>query len=373
MKPILRDGQSGVDDAFVELPRRVYAGDPLWIPEDEDAVRQAFSRRHSWFACGRAITMCVPGRARLAVFRDPRCRVGGRETAFFGYWEQLKEPNAGDELFAAAEAWAREQGAEVLCGPVNFTTFGNYRLRTEAEPGGWPFLGEPYNPTWYPGALQRLGFAPIQEYVTQIGGERPEIFTAQQTARDEMMEREGYRVETLDGPRWLALLPELHRATDEIFGDNFAYLPVPYESFAASYGESVARRLCPHSSLVAFDRDGALAGFLLAYPHYGPLVAQGGARIPLRDLSFEEHAPLLAREGHRTGVVKTVGVATAHRRRGLMSGLLVTAVERGRGRYDRWFGALVRSDNYSRRFGLAQVDAERRYALYGKNLDEGAA
>ena len=57
-------------DAFVELPRLVYAGDPLWIPEEEAQLRRAFSCSNPWFASGSAVTLFIPGCARLAVFRQ---------------------------------------------------------------------------------------------------------------------------------------------------------------------------------------------------------------------------------------------------------------------------------------------------------------
>lgn len=365
-----RDFTAGVDDAFVELPRRVYAADPAWIPEDEDSLRRAFSLGNPWFARGRAVTLCVRGRARLAVFREPGCRVRGRESAFFGYWEHRGAADASLALLDAAAEWARTHGAETLYGPVNFTTLGTYRLRLSAEPGAVTFPGEPYNPPGYPALLEGAGFAPVQHYVTQVGMPGGSALAPAMSARRALLDA-GYTIEPLDGARWLAMLPELHRAADAIFGANLAYTPVSFEAFAAGYGATVARRLCPRTSLVARAPDGALAGFLLVYPHYGPLLVRGapGGRVPVGALSYDEHAPALERLGERTAVAKTVGVVAAHQGRGLMSALGVTALERGRAHYDRWLAALIRADNPSRRFGAAHMRAERTYALYARPLD----
>ena len=371
---LARDGATGVDDDFAELPRTIYAGDENWIPEEDEGLRCAFNAGNDWFGAGggRALTLCVPGRARLAVFRQSGCIIAGEPAAFFGYWEEAGDGDGSAALFEAAEAWARSAGATAMFGPVNFTTFGSYRLRVDAS-GGAPFLGEPYNPARYAPLLEGLGFAPVCRYVTQVGAPRDVPFAAKVRVRQAVADA-GFRFEPLDASRWMATLPELHRAVDEIFGDAFAYTPVPFAQFAAGYGAPVARRLCPHTSLVARDADGALAGFLLAFPDYGPLVVQGSrlGRVPPSALRYDEHAPLLAGAGERTGIVKTLGVARAHRRRGLMDALVVSAVERGRARYDRWIGALIRDDNPSRRFGLEQLDGERAYALYGKPLTEGS-
>ena len=372
MTVIVRDGEAGVDDAFADLPHVVYASDAAWIPEERESLARAFSSHNPWLATGRAATLCVPGRARLAVFRDPRCRVRGAPAAFFGYWEHHGAPDAARDLLDAARDWARAAGAEALYGPVDFTTFGRYRLRLSAEPGAGSFVGEPYNPPSYPGVLAAAGLPPVQRYVTQIAAFGAPAVAAKAPARDALLDA-GYTFEPLDGERWLAMLPELHQAADEIFGANFAYTPVSLAAFAASHGDAVARRLCPRTSLAARAPDGSLAGFTLVYPDYAPLVARGPAAVPASRVSFAEHAPRLAALGARTAVVKTVGVAAAHRRRGVMDAMGVTVVERGCAHYDRWIAALIRADNPSRRFGAAHPGAERHYALYGCALSGDGA
>jgi hypothetical protein len=71
--------------------------------------------------------------------------------------------------------------------------------------------------------------------------------------------------------------------------------------------------------------------------------------------------------------VKTVGVARAHRRRGLMDALIVSTIEHGSAHYDNWLGAMMREDNPSTRLSSPHARHERRYALYGKVLDDLAA
>jgi GNAT superfamily N-acetyltransferase len=369
---LARNGTDGVDDAFVELPHMLHASDRHWIPEDGDSVRRAFSRENPWFTTGRAATFCIPGRARLAAFRSNDCRVQGKSAAFFGYFESEAYGPAAPLLLDRAGAWAREQGAEMLYGPIDFDTYGRYRLRTSSERGGGsPFPGEPYNPSRYPEILTDAGFSVAQEYITQIatGVVRPD--RAQREALHSVTNA-GYTFEELDGARWLALLPELHHSADEIFGEGFAYTPVPAARFAMLYGESVARRLCPHTSVLARSPDGEIAGFFLFFPDYGPLLVQGaaGGRVNANEISFAEHTPRLAAAGSCGVVAKTVGVAPAHRRRGVMDALSAVAIDRGGARYDRWISALVRVGNPSGRFAdrlAAERDmAFRTYALYSR-------
>jgi GNAT superfamily N-acetyltransferase len=375
MRVLTREGHHGLDDAFVALPHGLYAADPLWIPEEEEPLRRAFSYGNEWFTWGRAMTFCVPGRARLAVFRRDDCVVDGRPAAFFGYMESVDDAVALDALLALAREWARAEGAEILYGPIDFDTFGRYRLRTSAERSdAIPFPGEPYGRECYPALLERAGFCVARRYVSQIslGALRPD--EGKRAAADALLAT-GYTIEPLDGATWMALLPELHPRVNEIFADGFAFTPVSLVRFIATHGAGLARRLCPRASVIARAPDGELAGFLLVFPHYGPLVVQGAGstRVPAGALSYDEHAPLLAARGERVGIVKTVGIAPAHRRRGLMDALVVATLDAGAPHYDRWLGALIRSDNPSGRYGAVRERMERAYSLYALELHRDAS
>jgi hypothetical protein len=368
MRIFVRDGKSGVDDAFVDLPCSIYADDPHWIPEDADAVHAAFSASNDWFENAQAVTMCVPGAARLAVFRANDCCVDGSPAAFFGYWEQTGAIAASEALFREARVWARAHGAERLYGPINFTTHSAYRLLVGAEPGARPFLGEPYNPLSYPARLESLGFGIARQYISQLSAGTLDVGRIEKARADLL--GAGYSLTPLDADTWRALLPELKPLTDAIFAQNLAFTFISYDNFVRGYGETVARRLCPRTSLLARGPHGDIAGFVLVYPDYAPLVAQGAGRqrVPPGAVSFAEHAALLERAGERTGIVRTIGVAPAHRGRGLSNALGAAVVASGAKYYDRWIAALIREDNVSRRFGDSQAHTTRRYALYATSL-----
>jgi len=368
-----RTGGDGLVDGFVEVPTDVYRDAPDWIPEDPAAVERAFGPDNPWFAQGEAVSLCAADRARVAVFFQPTLRVEERKVAFFGYWETTGEPDADAALFARAEAWAIERGAVDVYGPIDFTTYGEYRLRLSLDAeGALPFPDEPYNPSTYPAILEGLGYTVDQHYLTQIGHisagrmladyKRPVLHE---------LEADGYRFETLSPDLWMDSLRELHGIIDAMFGRNFAYSPLTWETFEAKCGLSFIRRACPHSSVISFGPEGDIAGFFLVYPHYGPLVVQaaGADRVESSDLDFATHAPLLAQQEWTGAIAKTTGVAPKHRRKGVMEALGVGLIDRGGDLYDNWFGAMIRKGNPSGRFADAYSAGERWYGLFRKRLD----
>jgi GNAT superfamily N-acetyltransferase len=339
------------------------------VPEDRDATIRAFSHVNDWFETGKAAGFYVPGHARIAVFRPESFAVDRRQAAVFGYWEHECTSDVANVLFEEAEAWARAAGAEVLYGPIDFNTSRRYRVRLNAEPDGPTFLGEPYNPPVYPPLLEAAGYRVARWYVSQIGMRQPVRVEHKERVRDAVV-ASGYSIETLDSAVWRANIVHFKRLADAVFAGNFAFSPESLATFAAGYGEAIARQLCPRSSLLVRDHGGTIVGFLLIYPHYGSLVAQraGASRIAVSDLSFDEHCPMLERAGERTAVVRTIGVNPDHRARGVMDALMAEAVARGVRCYDRWIGALIEASNWSRRFGASQTDYERMYALFAKDL-----
>lgn len=366
-------GGGALPAGFLELPSAVYAADPNWIPEDPTATERAFGAGNGWFQSGEALCLSAPGQARLAVFRSPAMVIDDRAAAFFGFWETTGQPEVDAALFDRAVSWARDRGAVDLYGPIDFSTYQRYRLRTAAEPGAVTFPDEPYNPPGYPALLEGLGFERAYQYLTQIASLEelaPQLAVKREVAR--RVVAAGYRQEPLSTELWLAHLDELHGLIDATFAHNFAYTPLPTHVFRAKCGEPFVRRACPVTSSMTFDDAGRVAAFCLVYPHYGPLVVQaaGTGRVAVGDLSWDPHAGRLAAHGPRTMLVKTVGVHPAHRRTGISDASVLRAIERGLELgYARGAAATVRADNATRRFSAGLHDAERWYALYRRRLD----
>ena len=364
-------GGEGPADGFCGLAPLVYDDDPMWIPEDPGDTEAAFSSANPWFEGGEAHTWCLPGRARLAVFRPGGCVVDGRPAAFFGYWETRGDPGADAALFDRAAQWAEARGAADLYGPVNFSTYGLYRLRTALEEGGVTFPGEPYNPPRYPALVESLGFRAHQEYNTRVVSmEEARPLFEQLAPTVAALEEEGYGFAPLGPETWMGHLGEFHDLVASIFGDNFAYTPVPFPAFAEMCGPDFIRRADPDASVIARAPGGSLAGFFLCFPHYGPLVVAGAGRkrVPVADLDFATHFPALQAGGRPHVLGKTIGVHPEHRRRNVFPAMWAWAMGRGLGRYDRAYPALSRLDNPTQRMGSNLDTSERRYVLYRRGL-----
>lgn len=355
---------------FHSVAQQVYHDDPLWLGEDLKSLTEQFRAALSQSDL-KLWTKCLPGIARLAVSISPRQVIDGRLSAFFGFWEGTDSPDQQSALFREAEQWAKDQGAECLIGPINLSTFYSYRVRLNEFAAG-AFPGEPYNPPYYAGLLDTAGFRPLKQFHSWLGpiDDRVEALSADMEPALQGLESEGLSFLPLNGDTWLGRLDEFYDYVDQIFGNNFAYTRISRDHFETSFGSPIARRLCPHSSVLAQNADGEIAGFFLGFPDYGPLVQQGNKeQMVLSEIGFEDFSRL---KGRRTLLGKTGGVHPDFRNRGLFGIMSYLMLKRGSAHYD-WGGAvLVREDNPSARvaelmFSRPQ-DQRRDYGLFAKDL-----
>lgn len=367
-----RLGGAGLPEGFLDVAELVYERDPMWIPEESHEVRWAFGAENPWFVRNAAISLCAPGKARVAGFKDAAARIDGEEVAYFGYFETTgADPTAEGELFEQLITWARAQGAKALYGPIDFSTYSRNRLRLQTEPEALTHQGEPYNPPYYANILERLGFAPYWNYVTQMisfAGIKPLL--DQDAERTASLKKRGFRFETINRDLWNDKLPQLHTLADGVFGNNLAYTPLSWPVFQHYCGESLIKAACTQTSVICFDPRGQIAGFFLNYPHYGRLVTAqaGSARVPVGQLDYATHWPVLANSSPRVLLGKTLGVSPQFQGQGIMRAIVSNSLSRMEGYYDQLFGTLIRDGNWSQQY-LGALELPRRlYALYHRSL-----
>lgn len=362
-------GDKQIETDFVDIARHVYREDPEWIPEDPKHLAYLFSSNHTYFSFGKVWRGFASGKARLAGFYNPLQLIDGVRCAYFGFWETIDDLTVNEELFTQFEIWAKTEGAQRIYGPINFNTYGLYRLRTN-DFGKPCFQGEPYNPAYYPPLLQSLGYTVAFNYFSQFDNDLQRLVREMEKPCDKSREKMGddFEVRPLTPLFWMQNLKEIYRLSELVFQANFAYTPINFEIFSALCGESFIRKAHPQASLVVIDKARqCIAGMLLCFPSWGPLLKQGATRrVEPTQIDYESHVKLLPEP--RMALAKTTGVDPQYRSKGLytymMYHLAKTAMETG---FSDYGAVLVKEDNLS--LGMAAKAAIRRtYALYWKEL-----
>jgi GNAT superfamily N-acetyltransferase len=148
--------------AFIDLPFRVHANHPQWVPPLKLERRLFLNRRlNAFFTHGEAEYFLavrggeVVGRVSAQVnraFDDAHDARWG----WFGFLELVDDDEVAQVLLDAAAEWLRARGAERMVGPADFTMndesgvlIEGYELR--------PMLRQPWQPPYYRRAVERAG------------------------------------------------------------------------------------------------------------------------------------------------------------------------------------------------------------------------
>jgi hypothetical protein len=111
-----------------------------------------------------------------------------------------------------------EQGAEAVYGPINFTTYGEYRIRlNNFDKGALP--GEPYNPPYYEALLEQLGYQFSQGYYSIFSEQVEKLPTrfAQRVNNLEACEDAGFTISALTPEYMLENLEKIFEISDAVF------------------------------------------------------------------------------------------------------------------------------------------------------------
>ncbi len=148
--------------AFIDVPFRVHANHPLWVPPLKLERRLFLSRRmNAFFTHGEAEYFLarrdgrVVGRISAHVndaFNDYQHKNWG----WFGWLEFEDDQEVLEALLGVAETWLRARGKERMVGPASFTMNDESGVLIEGY-GVRPMIAQPWNPPYYRERMEQAG------------------------------------------------------------------------------------------------------------------------------------------------------------------------------------------------------------------------
>lgn len=157
---------------FVDIPYRLYAGHPQWVPPLRiDAETFLNRRKHPFFEHSEADFFIATrdGRdvGRLAVLENRRFNAyhGTRQAQFY-LFECEDDAEAAKGLFERAFEWARSRGLDQMVGPKGFGVLDGYGLLVEGFEHRQIMTMMNYNYEYYPRLVEGLGFEKEVDFVS---------------------------------------------------------------------------------------------------------------------------------------------------------------------------------------------------------------
>ncbi|MCP4631435.1 MAG: hypothetical protein GY855_00805 [candidate division Zixibacteria bacterium] len=118
----------GALNKFLKFPRKIYGGDPNWVPHLLIDRKEFFNpKKNPFFEHARVEHYLAYKNGDLsgrisAIINDRHNEFHDEKTGFFGFFECINDKNISTALYDTAADFIRKEGMELLRGPCNFST-----------------------------------------------------------------------------------------------------------------------------------------------------------------------------------------------------------------------------------------------------------
>lgn len=357
---------------FVEIPWKIYAGDPNWVAPLKMAVKDLFKKNHPFYQTGHIKAWIATrdgediGRI-AAIVNNAHNDYHNEKTGFFGFVEAIDSKVVWESLLETAENYLRKQGMQQIRGPLNPSTNYEGAALVEGEDGP-PVLMMSYNPKYYPAKMESFGYEKSKDmlaYIFNIRTELPEII--QKIAqRTETSNKVTYR--KLNRKNWDREVDLMFEIYNSAWEANWGFVPMTRAEF-----DHMAKdlKMILKDELILFTEvDGVAAGFIVGLPDLFQVLHKNRSGKLFPTGIFK----LLRADKYITRVrVLLMGVRPEYRKLGLEALMYKKEQENILNYFPKieevemsW----ILEDNLPMNKPLVRMGARpyRRYRIYGKNL-----
>jgi GNAT superfamily N-acetyltransferase len=258
---------------FIDLPYRLHARDPVWVPPLRRDVKLLLSRtRNPFFEHGDAEYFLaerdgeVVGRI-AAISNRLHNETHGDLVGFFGFFESIDDQAVADALLRTAGDWCRKHGHhDVLRGPASFSVNDECGLLVDGFDHP-PTLMMPHNPRYYISLLERAGFTKAKDlWVYQGGTEEHYVPVPERLARgtELIRQRQGITLRALNLRDFQGEIGRIKELYNGAWEKNWGFVPMTeheIDHLAAQFRPVVIPDMVPMA-----EKDGKLIGFGIALP-----------------------------------------------------------------------------------------------------------
>lgn len=360
-------------DWFLDVPAKVYANDPNWVPPLRSSIAKQFAPSNPFFQYGRLqrfIAVNANGEAvgRItAAVNDRLIEREGRKLGLFGYFECVEDFAVANALFDAASQWLRDQGMTAVRGPIDLATHNNCLFLVEGFDSR-PFMMMPYNPPYYPQFVEQAGWHKAKDayaYLLPLDKPLPAEY------------EKGYRIACKAGVNFRPIRTKgkgfeedcvgLYNLFTKAFSNNWSSTPRTLEEFLDEAND--LRTLADPDVFPIAEFNGEMIGFWMGLPDYNIALKHVNGKLDLIGiLKF-----LWYRRQIDQGRVIAVCSLPEYRRKMVPLGLIYLGMKGGtqKGKpYKRAELSWVYEDNFPSRKIIEATGAKiyKTYRIYEKEL-----
>jgi hypothetical protein len=272
---------------FIDLPWKLYADYPQWVPPLKKEVRRMLDPgiHPFWEFSERILFLARRGKktvGRIAGIIDRHHNEFHREQmGIWGFFECADDPEAAMVLFSSVETWLRRKEMTFVRGPLNPSLNYEAGLLIDGFDSP-PALMMPYNPPYYPRLIEACGFTKEKDLFSFIIDGEYQLPEWMESLAERLARKKGIHIRPF---RLKDPVPEL-ALVREIFNDcwsgNWGYVPLSDHEIGA-IGKSMVAIADPDLAFFIYYEDEP-AGVCVVLPDINPLLKRFNGRIGLSGL-----------------------------------------------------------------------------------------
>jgi GNAT superfamily N-acetyltransferase len=271
---------------FIDLPFRLHANHPLWVPPLKLERRLFLNRRlNAFFSHGEAAYFLarrdgrVVGRVSAQInqaFNDYHDSSWG----WFGFLELEDDPEAARALLDAAAAWLRNRGCDRMVGPADFSMNDESGVLIEGFDLR-PMIRQPWHPPYYQRLMEGAGMAKAMDLlmwnleVSDRTRVLPVIFELAEKVESE----HGIRVRPMRRRQLRKDLDAFAEVYNSAWSENWDFVPYSKKDLDA-YAQELQLVFDRHWFMIAERLDtGEVVGMAMTIPDINQVLAKMRGRL----------------------------------------------------------------------------------------------
>lgn len=235
---------------FEDFPKEIYPSDSIRFKLPENINTEFLESCY-------VISVNGKPKARAALYTNPYLKFGDKKSFCIGNFESVDDPEASKTLINYVCQHAKELGAAYLIGPMNGSTWDNYRFSTHHDHPN--FFLEPYHHLYYNEQFIQSGFKSIANYFSSLDQELRFGFP-QIVERTKQLNESGMHLRNINVDDFENELVRLFEFNELAFKTNFLYTPISWETFHKKYSET-KKVIDPEFVIIAEDEKKNIVGF----------------------------------------------------------------------------------------------------------------
>jgi GNAT superfamily N-acetyltransferase len=349
---------------FIDLPFRLYRGNPCWVPPLIKDIKEQFSQKNPFFRHAEIMPFIAVQDGRVvgrivAIRNDAHIDFTGERAGFFGFFECINDSSVCMALTDSVKKWLRRQNLHIMRGPMNFSTNEECGLLIEGF-GEPPMIMMPYNHPYYKDLLDGCGLRKAKDlfaYIIEIPERLPDkIYRVAEIAR-----KNGIVVRPINMKHFRGELTTFKKIYNSAWQRNWGFIPMTDEEIDYMAGK-LKQIIISELTFIA-EYKGEPVGFMMLLPDFNYILKRLNGRL----FPFGIFKALWYSRRIRDVRLLLLGVTEGFRRRGVDALFFTEAFRYGsRKGYRKVEFSWILEDNYPVQNLIRMVDGRlyKRYRIY---------